>query len=410
MMKSNYLNNNIKFNYFVLLLLVFSSLVIYDDKLNSISLYAIIPLLFIYAVIKSNSISNSKYLLLLTIIYTIAFFLWPEAEYKEAANRELKRIFGSFLFCYTIISLAVSRKNIYWLYVVYLFVLASSLYYAYNTGIIKVNIYENERFNDEKLNANTLAYFTFFCTFASFMLFNFSQKKGIKSLFLLLFIGIIILTIVLSLLTASRQVLLIEVPFVIVIIYIKMRGFFKKNRVIKLSLLILVGCFLYIFGYNKFFSYYDNSFLQQRSQKNIYDDDRTYLLNKAMQIGISHPITGVGPGQFKYYSGEMIFSHCTYTELFANYGIVPMMLYVYLFFIGIKNSINRYIKSRGDPVYLYFLTFFVFCAIDNFFYVYYLDLWLMGFLFLVIGHSETYFFEKNILQLEKVDVNVKKHH
>lgn len=51
-----------------------------------------------------------------------------------------------------------------------------------------------------------------------------------------------------------------------------------------------------------------------------------------------------------------------------------------------------------DNVYLVFLICGMIYLFDNFFYVFYIDLWLIGFFILLASHSETYYNFKQIQQ------------
>ena len=56
----------------------------------------------------------------------------------------------------------------------------------------------------------------------------------------------------------------------------------------------------------------------------------------------------------------------------------------------ITSQWKRFWKYR-DKTYLVFLVCGLIYLFDNFFYVFYVDLWLIGFFILLASHSETYF-------------------
>lgn len=135
---------------------------------------------------------------------------------------------------------------------------------------------------------------------------------------------------------------------------------------------------------------YDNSFLKSRSEQKVKDDVRTVLLKDAIEVGLDHPLIGVGPGNYVQFSFNKHFSHCTYTELFANTGLPGVIIYVYLLLLFVKTQWCRMRRYR-DRTYLVFLLCGIIYFFDNFFYVFYVDLWLIGFFMLLASHSESYY-------------------
>ena len=77
-------------------------------------------------------------------------------------------------------------------------------------------------------------------------------------------------------------------------------------------------------------------------------------------------------------------------ELFANNGIVGLILIVRIYYIFIRDQFKRY-KLYRDTNYLYFFIFGIFFLIDSMFYVFHAKIWLMGFFILVASHSDVYY-------------------
>ena len=119
------------------------------------------------------------------------------------------------------------------------------------------------------------------------------------------------------------------------------------------------------------------------------EDARTYHIYKALSIGADNLFVGVGPGCYSTFSNGY-FSHCTYTELFANYGIFEALFYIWILSHFASVQLKRY-KQYKDTQYLTFFVFGVIFIVDNFFYVFYTGMWLMAFFFLVALHSEQYY-------------------
>lgn len=193
------------------------------------------------------------------------------------------------------------------------------------------------------------------------------------------------LSFVIAILTASRQVLLVQIPIIAILLYIK----YIKSASIKTKFGFIVAvCLIALVSMNTIIDTYDNSFLKQRSENGIQDDGRLKVLNEAIDVGCENVFIGVGPGNFILHSSQHIFSHCSYTEAFANTGIMGLILYLYLIGKFLKNQ-WQYYRATKEIVYLAFLSFGIIYVFYNFFYVFYSDLWLMSFFLFVAHHSNT---------------------
>ena len=137
-------------------------------------------------------------------------------------------------------------------------------------------------------------------------------------------------------------------------------------------------------------TYYEGSLLAYRFQiGNIEDESRYDLLITAFKTGFQNPIFGVGPRNFILYSGSMSFSHCSYSELIANSGIIALILYISILYYLFKKNIQLFRKGLNYRKFsIYIFMFLCFYVIYNLFYVFYEVIFLMGFLFLVIVHLD----------------------
>jgi len=257
--------------------------------------------------------------------------------------------------------------------------------YTFISGMMSNMDINNSRFDDDELNANTIAYATFYLTFALFMLGEISENRKTYNL---LFFFTIPLSFFISLVTASRQVLVIQIPLIFFLVAIRYMNVLNHAKifVICLSLMVAIG---FVVG-DKVANTYHNSLLAQRSKTDVKEDFRAKLLKDAFMVGMEHPITGVGPGNYYKFSYKKHFSHCTYTELFANHGIPGVSLWVLMLFVFIKKQITYYRKSK-DKIFLIFIAFGMIFCIDNVFYVFHNCIFLMP-MFLIVGsHSEKYY-------------------
>lgn len=314
----------------------------------------------------------------------------------QEANNQMKNMLGVFVFSVTLANLSKNKRCIPWLYGVFIILFVQALIYAYNHILIEGFDTSKDRLNDEKLNANTVAYYTFFVTFALYELGNtFLVKKDfVVRVFRICFIAMYIITFIVALLTASRQVLIIQIPLLALLTYLRyIKGASAKRKVV----FVLIASVICISSINKIEDAYDNSFLKVRAEQDAKDDVRAMLIKDAIKVGFEHPVIGVGPGNYVRYSFNRHFSHCTYTELFANTGVIGSLIYVTLLLMFIKKQWNR-MRRYHDQAYLVFLICGLIYLFDNFFYVFYMDLWLIGFFILLASYSETYYNFKRIQQ------------
>lgn len=372
-----------------IILLYFAASVSLIDSLNPLALYGAIPLSFLISLSVGNSLKTNNYLkrLLVLILWVAATYF--SAVYVEEANNQMKNLLGVFVLSMTIANLSSDKRCVPWLYGVFIILLIQALVYANSHIMIEGFDTATDRLNDEKLNANTVAYYTFFVTFAIYELGNsfLIKNRVIANIFRLLFLAMYGVSFTVAILTGSRQVLIIQIPLLVLLTFIRYIEGASLKRKLLFVLIAAVACVASIDPITKS---YDNSYLKVRSETKAKDDVRALLLQDAIKVGCQHPIMGVGPGNYVRYSFNRHFSHCTYTELFANTGVIGALIYVSLLLMFITSQWKRFWKYR-DKTYLVFLVCGLIYLFDNFFYVFYVDLWLIGFFILFASHSETYF-------------------
>lgn len=377
------LNSNDRY---VMLCVWFAAFVsLFAESINAVALYIVLPSAFIATFFYWKKIKVNEYFNLLLLLYLWIFVSVLWATDTAVAFRQLRQCLGSILLCYVFSVKAQSVKNIEWIYFTYIIVLVMDWYYAYNNilNIIDVGV---ERLDDNKLNANTLAYHTFYVTFATYILGDITEKKR-KKIYNILFLLMIPLSFYTSLLTASRQILIIQVPLIAILLFIR---YLKETNVGKkfISLFIIFIAFICLLPF--VLNIYDNSTLKTRSEIDIKEDSRILLAKDAFMVGVENFPLGVGPGNYLVHSYNKHFSHNTYLELFANEGIVGLIIYLTLMFGFIKKQWRRY-KKYNDKIFLAFLIFGLFYIFDGIFYSFYEQLWLISFFIIVASHSETYY-------------------
>lgn len=364
----------------------FAASVSFNDALNSIALYMAIPLAFFCVFSKYRVIRDNTCMQFLIAVYIWVAICWPTAEDIELANREMRAVLGAFILCYVMGGLGRQKKLRPFLYLIYCVYLASAWIYAKN-NILSVIDFGSQRLNDEKLNANLLAYYTFYVTIVIYLLGDMLKNK-LRIIFRVLLFGVVILSFITAIYTASRQVLMIQVPLLCFLMWDR---YMKKSTksIIMLAFIIIGSIFLFI-EYGE--GIYDDSFLKQRSEVEVKDDARAILVKDCIELGLDAPILGHGPGNTVKLTSINQFAHNTFLELFVCTGFLGTILFLLMILYFIKIQYTRW-KLTRDSLFKTFCVFGIFWMFDQFFYVFYTNLWLMSFLILVATHSEQYYLE-----------------
>ena len=194
-------------------------------------------------------------------------------------------------------------------------------------------------------------------------------------------------SLLVSLLTASRQVLLIQIPLYGMLIYIKyIKTVSARKKMAFLVLTMLVAVALSGTIYN----IYDNSLLKARADTDVGDDPRMELVRQAIEVTVTHFPLGIGSSNFQAVSETRQIAHNSYLEASADLGIIGFSLYVALMAVFIIRQWKRY-KSTNDKMYFVFFTLGIIYTLDGVFFVFYNAIWLISFYMLVAAHSETYY-------------------
>lgn len=366
---------------------------VFIAQLNPISLYVIIPLSFLYCITHYKIRNTNRYfrLYMFVVLWILATLL--TTHYLDVSLKEIKFMMGCVMLCYICCCLAEDYKNFEFLYFMWIVYFCGIITYTFISGMMSNMDINNSRFDDAELNANTIAYATFYFTFALYILGVISKHKKIyRNVFFIT----IPLSFFIALVTASRQVLIIQIPLIFLLITIRYFKYLNYAKTLVIALLLITP--VVYFSSDKISDIYQNSLLAKRSEKKLEKDSRPKLLKDAVKVGMEHPIVGVGPGNYVKFSYNLHFSHCTYTELFANNGLPGVSLWILMLVVFLKKQINYY-RLTKDRMFLTFFSFGIIFCIDNFFYVFHNVIFLMP-LFLIVGtHSDKYFnlqlYEKN---------------
>ena len=376
------------------IILSIASIVPYYEQLNRICLYVLLPLAFLLSFIQSPRLKFNKYFFGLILLYTWISFTALFAYDTEVAIKELHKILGCIMITYIISNWAQHSKAIPWLYGVYVLLFLGAIYYAVTSILMgDFSVIGVERVNDETLNTNTIAYYTFYLTFLTYMLGEIIVHPLWHRIFRIGFWVTFPVIFIIAIATASMQVGALILPFAGLLLLARYWGTKEnhKNWQRAIFVVLIIAVIAYILPF--IVQSVSETQLGDRIDSGGSSEERMTLLQESISIGLSHLLVGVGPGNFRLFSTPQLFSHNTYTELFANTGLLGMLLFIWLQITFCWTQWRRW-KAYRDPMYGLFLIFGLYFALYQFIYVFYADLWLMGFWILVTNHSSTYYIQK----------------
>lgn len=386
----NHMRSLLSTNNLIWIGLWFSAMVSCFDAPNMVALYVVIPLIFLYCFTRYKVFYENRYIVILSCLVLFILLSCLTTHYWDQTLKELKSLLGTLMLCYIIASLTKKEENRPYLYSLWLAYYIGMLLYIPQMDVFQDFDFSKSRLNDSQLNANTIAYHTFYITFSIYTLGDLVKSEKAQKFFCRFFFFIIPLSAAVALITGSRQVLLIQVPLIVFLIWARYKDRVRSARTFIIGIIAMAGVFL--FAADKGQTIYENSVLATRYEKKLEKDSRPKLIKDAFEVGCQHPILGVGPGNYVRFSYNRHFSHCTYTELFANNGIFAVGFYLLLLFTFLKRQFQYY-RATNDKLFLAFLIFGIIYVFDNIFYVFHTMLWLFPFFFLVASHSEYYYKE-----------------
>lgn len=363
-----------------------------SDTLNNIALYIALPSAFILSSIKRDGLKSNRYLSLLIWLYLWIFFSCLWAEHLDVAMKQMKQILGTFILCYIFAINAKNEKLVPWLYITYIVLLLADWHYAQNNIITDISL-GSDRINDDKLNANSLAYHTFYVTFALYILGDLAKNSFWKRFFKGVFWATIPLSVITAIYTGSRQVLLVQIPLITFLLYTR---YLKSKSNIKKTIFIISVVLASTLAIPLFSEIYEGSILQVRNEMKVNDDIRIELVHESLQVGWEYFPFGAGCASFIEHSKTAHVSHNNYLELFANEGIIGVGLYMWMVFSFVIIQWKRYLRTH-DAMFLSFFIFGCLYIIDGIFFIFFHHIWLMGFFILVATHSQTYYKGRNRL-------------
>lgn len=376
-----------------------SILKLFLPQLNSFVLAVALPVLALWCLLKDYNILKNHFVrLYIALIIWILVTLITSVDINYSI-KVLKPILGGLVTSIIMYSLSRNNgRNAYWLFMSYIISFVASLYFLYNSGeLLSIDVSKTRLdVDDSGLNANDLAYYLFYITIVVTIIF-WDVTDKIKIRVYLLYIILVITTLFVSIITASRQVLAIVLPFVA---FSYLFRFVTRISVKKILFYIIPSAIFALFVYYYYMAnYYEGSFLELRMGIDMEDESRVSLMKKGLEIGMNNPIFGVGIGNMANLT-KGGFSHISYVELFATTGLIGAIIFIMMVVNSIRLNFKRYKKSN-NRIFLYLVWAFIAWAIYNFFFVFYISPWLMSFFFLLVGYSE-YIYKRAFLIRKKI--------
>lgn len=391
----------IRYNNFLALLILLQSVTIFSASFNNLYLYIVLPFLAIIALsykkydifLKDRLFKIYSIFILIYLINTFFFSIDLQSSLSL-----LKTFIGYYLVAFIIDAYSSNYRYLkvflwfYFLYYIFIWFLG-----VFDYGFLNID-YSFDRAGGEGLNANRFGYFTFFITFIVYILGELSHKRKNILLFKYLFLLMPLISFFTAILTGSRQVLIIQIPFITILIMLRYFSKINTRTIFFVFLFFLTFAFIY----DNIIGIYNNSFLSRRMDKDIVEDTRYYLLLLGFEIGFDNFFTGVGLNNYKLFSNGMI-SHSSFSEAFSEAGIFALIAYVYLLYIFTKMQLQRYFSTK-NKMFLSFVWFGVFYFVFNFFYVFYEFGLLIAFIFLVENLSQHIYNKQIQLSLEDIQL------
>lgn len=364
-----------KADYFIIASLTLYALSNAYPPLETLALWGMLPACGLLVFHKLRTPAPTVYLKLLLALYVWCAFtaIFGIDGYRSLAS--LKTMAGTYMFCYILHYMSLRYKTFYCVGLIYILFLAGCCYYA-QTHILAFHhdVGQTERLDGEGLNANIFGYYTFIVTFIVYLFGDITRTPWLRRMWRLLYILLIPFSFYVAYLTASRQVLLMQVPyFSFSLLY---RYLLRAGAAAKL--LFIGACLAFCLkGIPYIIDAFEDSLLMKRSEVEVGEDSRADLARQAIQVGMDNLALGVGPNNFMITPGVGGFAHNTYLELFADSGLVGMLLFVWLLGLFIVRVGRQWVRRR-NPIDFALLLFALFYVLDNVFYVFHTSPWLMG--------------------------------
>lgn len=328
-----------------------------------------------------------------TLFIFLVFFLWGTftslfAQYSDAAIKTQGKVLVVMFFMFILYLLAYKHlRYIYELYGAYILMLFLLIFFSMASGEfspfgVQKKSYRDLSRDEWLLDPNTFGYYVFFALVFAFILYT-VKRKGIINYGKL--VALIPISYSLILFTASRgSYVIFSICLFLCCLVFLMQYKLKRGK----WLWIYFGIIGIVIPTGSFVAsmLIKGTALEERfnqSEKHNVIDPRILHIFSAIEVGKNNPVMGVGGGNYArqprpFERGS--FSHCSFTEAFANYGYPGLIILLMLYGeFGRKLYAAFYSKALDDKrEVVYLMVFFIGFLLYNFFYVSYLSVEFMG--------------------------------
>ncbi|MFR3559787.1 MAG: O-antigen ligase family protein [Paraclostridium sordellii] len=276
-------------------------------------------------------------------IYSLFFMYMFFCGYFVSSNKNLfiKSVFPGILFSFLMVIVCIlslekqSIKSYMWLLMILGFI----------SGVTSLvnNVYIQERLViGLGNNSNDLAYTMLFGIIGALYLLSQTSvaKKIVPYIYIIFSIYIIILT-------GSRKSTL--AILILIISWFVLAYFPTKSKNLLKGTLLLISTIIFFLMIMSFIKeFYAESILAQRMESLFLNGDETRqnMYKEALMVWKENMFLGIGFDNFRNYSIYKTYSHSTYVEGLASFGILGCGLIVIVFLNNLYKIIIRYIKNR----------------------------------------------------------------
>lgn len=325
-----------RLNLYNILLLLFVVSIFNQAVWNGTVLWKSIVVVFciisIFKIIRSKRLYVGGYYKWISYLIFVMTFIGLISNYQQESFIYTKQFIKVAIFSYLIISNCKNQKDVEFILIsLWIAGLTISISLIMNFDMNAVRAVETN-LTSTRLglggieHPNTTAYNIIISYILGvYFVINYNVKKSKKIFFV---IGQILLTIG-CILTGSRKVLISIVLVPLMIIIYKSKNPIKL--IIRLIMVILISLTIYTYTQRNEVLYNIVGHRIEDIQGILTGNDesatgREYLIEQALQIGISKPF-GVGVNCFKFYSYDGAYAHNEYLEIFADLGLIGLLIY-----------------------------------------------------------------------------------
>jgi O-antigen ligase len=288
------------------------------------------------------------WLLLLQMSLCIPFALWPNAAFFTVFEKFSKGVIVAMLISMVVVNLKELRKLL-WIQAnaVALVTLFSILLRNYGRDGRLSGIQESILSNPNDLAINIAISFPLAM---AFMLHARGFKKALWAASLLIMaVGVV--------LTASRSGLLALIIIIVICVWeYGIKG--KRRSLVVATVLALVLGFGAAISSAHYRARVESIFLGnvEGSLDRNSRQARIDLLKKSVNVALTHPLFGVGPGCFLLVDQGWHVAHNAYTELAAEAGIPALVLFLMAMAAAFKNigQVRKSVNYRDEPEFRLF--------------------------------------------------------